>query len=70
MIQIRENINDVAEFNLLYDSVGWLLGENLDECRDFGMGSVPRLVWEAGSRVGVRGGQKEAFRGESLGTLA
>ena len=23
MIQIRENINDVAEFNLLYDSVGW-----------------------------------------------
>jgi len=29
--------------------VGWLLGENLDECRDFGMGSVPRLVWEAGS---------------------
>lgn len=23
MIQIRENINDVDEFNLLYDSVGW-----------------------------------------------
>lgn len=23
MIQIKENINDVTEFNLLYDSVGW-----------------------------------------------
>lgn len=23
MIQIKENVNDVDEFNLLYDSVGW-----------------------------------------------